>query len=104
MYKRQNINFAGPAFRFFCDVVVKRFCSTGVAEAHGLKIGLNNVPVSYTHLDVYKRHGVGFLHDMGSRILGLDVADLTVNALLCRRDSAIAIDVHASPFLSLIHI
>ena len=23
---------------------------------------------------------------------------LTVNALLCRRDSAIAIDVHASPF------
>jgi len=42
--------------------------------------------------------GVGFLHDMGSRVLGLDVADLTVNALLCRRDAAIAIDVHASPF------
>ena len=41
---------------------------------------------------------VGFLHDMGSRVLGLDVADLTVYALLCRRDSAIAIDVHASPF------
>ena len=41
---------------------------------------------------------VGFLHDMGSRVLGLDVADLTVNALLCRRDAAIAIDVHASPF------
>ena len=41
---------------------------------------------------------VGFLHDMGSRVLGLDVADLTVNALLCRRDTAIAIDVHASPF------
>lgn len=42
--------------------------------------------------------GVGFLHDMGSRVLGLDVADLTFNALLCRRDAAIAIDVHASPF------
>lgn len=42
--------------------------------------------------------GVGFLHDMGSRVLGLDVANLTVNALLCRRDAAIAIDVHASPF------
>ena len=41
---------------------------------------------------------IGFLHDMGSRVLGLDVADLTVNALLCRRDTAIAIDVHASPF------
>ena len=40
---QKNINFAGAAFRFFCDVVVKRFCSTGVAEAHGLKIGLNNV-------------------------------------------------------------
>ena len=32
--------------------------------------------------------GVGFLHDMGSRVLGLDVADLTFNALLCRRDAA----------------
>ena len=42
--------------------------------------------------------GVGFLHDMGGRIFGFDVADLTVNALFCRRDSAIAIDVHASPF------
>ena len=41
---------------------------------------------------------VGFLHDMGSRVLGLDVADLTVNALLCRRDAAIAIDVHGVPF------
>ena len=40
---QKNIDFAGTAFRFFCDVVVKRFCSTGVAEAHGLKIGLNNV-------------------------------------------------------------
>ena len=41
---------------------------------------------------------IGFLHDMGSRVFCLDVADLTVNALLCRRDTAIAIDVHASPF------
>lgn len=41
---------------------------------------------------------IGFLHDMGSRVFCLDVADLTVNALLCRRDAAIAIDVHASPF------
>jgi hypothetical protein len=29
---------------------------------------------------------------MGSRVRGLDVADLTVNALLCRRDAAIAIN------------
>jgi len=35
---------------------------------------------------------------MGSWVFSLDVADLTVNALLCRRDAAIAIDVHASPF------
>ena len=28
----------------------------------------------------------------------LDIADLTVDALFCRRDAAIAIDVHASPF------
>lgn len=42
--------------------------------------------------------GVGFLHDMGSRVFSLDVADLTVDALLCRRDAAIAIDVHASSF------
>jgi len=41
---------------------------------------------------------IGFLHDMGSRVFSLDVADLTVDALLCRRDAAIAIDVHASPF------
>ena len=43
--------------------------------------------------------GVGFLHDMGSRVRGLDVADLTVNALLCRRDAAIAINTHNFFFL-----
>ena len=42
--------------------------------------------------------GVCFLYNVGSRVLGLDVADLTVNALLCRRDAAIAIDVHGIPF------
>ena len=42
--------------------------------------------------------GVGFLYNVGSRVLSLDVADLTVDALLCRRDAAIAIDVHESPF------
>ena len=35
---------------------------------------------------------------LGHKRRGLDVADLTVDALLCRRDAAIAIDVHASPF------
>ena len=43
--------------------------------------------------------GVSFLHDMGSRVRGLDVADLTVNALLCRRDAAIAINTHNFFFL-----
>ena len=48
---QKNIDFAGAAFRFFCDVVVKRFCSTGVGEAHGLKIGLNNVLCGNIALD-----------------------------------------------------
>ena len=44
-------------------------------------------------------HTYGYsLHDMGSWVFSLDVADLTVDALLCRRDTAIAIDVHESPF------
>ena len=43
--------------------------------------------------------GVSFLHDMGSRVFCLDIADLAVNALFCSRNSAIAINAHNS-FLS----
>ena len=46
-----------------------------------------------------RRAGIGFLHDMGSRVLGLDVADLAVDTLFCSGNSAIAINTHNS-FLS----
>ena len=59
-----------------------------------IRIKRDTVPDGLYAYDV--RHD---LHDMGSRVFGLDVADLTVNALFCSRNSAIAINTHNFFFL-----